>query len=98
MPGYSKWSSSLTFPTRTLNALLHAPIRATFPAHLRLLHSITRIILDVVYRAYTFLRRKVTHARNILSFQEREVTKDTKPKKRRYGHHTSVQSGYTRDM
>ena len=32
-PGSSKWSLSLSFPTKTLYTLLLPPIRATYPAH-----------------------------------------------------------------
>ena len=49
--GFSNWSLSLRFPTKTLHARLLSPMRATFPPPLILLDLITRIIFGEQYRS-----------------------------------------------
>jgi hypothetical protein len=50
-PGSSKWSLSLCFPNKTLYTPHLFPMRATCPAHLIILDSITRTILGEHYRS-----------------------------------------------
>ena len=56
------WSLSLRFPHQTLNTLLSSPIRATCPAHLILLHFITRTILGEQYKSFSFSLCSLLHS------------------------------------
>ena len=65
MPGSSKWSLSLRFPTKTLYAPLLSTTRATCPAHISVLYFITRAIFGEQYRSLSsslcsFLHSPVT--------------------------------------
>ena len=57
------------FSTKTLCTTLHSPIRAICPAHLVLLHFITRTILGEEYRSFRF--RKIIRPNLYLYFQIR---------------------------
>jgi len=61
-PGSPKCSLSSGFPTKTLYTPLLSHIRATCPAHLILLDSITRTILVEDYRSLGFSLFRLLHS------------------------------------
>ena len=52
-PRSPQWYPSLRFPHQDPNTPLSSPIRATCPAHLILLHFITRTILGEQYKSFS---------------------------------------------
>ena len=71
-PGSSKWSLSLSFPTKTMYTPLLAPIRATCTAHLILLDLIIHKILSE-YRSLSSLLCSFLHSLVISSLLDPNI-------------------------
>ena len=61
-PRSPQWSPSLRFPHQDPIHPLYSPIRATYPAHLILLDSITRTILGEKYKSFSSALCNLLHS------------------------------------
>ena len=72
-PGSSKWSLSLSFPTKTMYTHLFSSIRAACPAHPILLDLITRTILGEEYRSLSSSLHSFLHSPVISSLLDPNI-------------------------